>query len=102
MTITLEMFKVLCMFDQITSRFLNIIFDFGRKTKSFDGDFMACYHQFFVDDQAKNKTLAEKSDEAHSQSDDRKSQADSYDQFIHISSFEFDFFAHYLQEFVIM
>lgn len=84
MTITLEMFKALCTFDQITPRFLKFIFGLGRKTKLFDEDYMACYHRFFAGDQARNKALAEKSDEAHSQGDDKKPRADSYGQCIHI------------------
>lgn len=82
MTITLEMFKAICTFDQITPWFLNFIFGFGRKTKSVDEDYMACYHQFFVGEEARSEAIEENRDKDHSQGDDEKLRAKSYGQWI--------------------
>lgn len=43
MKITVQMFKALCTFDQITPDFLNIVFGFGRKISSSDESYMTCY-----------------------------------------------------------
>ena len=43
MKITVQMFKALCTFDQITPHFLKIVFGFGRKLSSSDESYMTCY-----------------------------------------------------------
>ena len=72
------MFKVLYNFNQITPRFLNFIFGLGRKTKSFDEDYMACYNQFSINQKAKSETLAENGDQSRSQYSEEKLGAKSY------------------------
>jgi hypothetical protein len=78
MTITLEMFKAVCTFDQITPQFLHLIFGFGRKARSFDEDYMACYHQFSFNEKTKSETLVEESGEGHNLSDNQKTRVKSY------------------------
>lgn len=85
MTITLEMFRALCTFDQIMPLFLNFIFGFGRKTKSFDEDYMACYHQFSTSEDARIEALSKNRDEIHSLDDNQKLRANSYGQCVLIS-----------------
>ena len=86
--ITLEIFKALCTFDQVIPQFLNLIFGLGRKTKSFDEDYMACYYQFSAGREVRSEALAEKRDQDHSQGSDEKLQAKSYGQGIFTSPFE--------------
>ena len=93
MTITLGMFKALCTFDQITPWFLNLIFGLGKKTKSFDEDYMACYQDFFASDRAGKRALVKHRDDAHCRSNDKKPQCDSYGQSIFTPAFESDLFS---------
>lgn len=78
MTITFEMFKALCAFDQITPQFLHLIFGFGRKTRSFDEDYMACYQQFSINEEAKSGALVEESVEDRKLSGNQKLRVKSY------------------------
>ena len=82
------MFKALCTFDHITPRFLDFIFGLGRKTKSFDEDYMACYHHFSIDEEAGSETIAENRDESYSQGGDRKLRAKSHGQCILVLLFK--------------
>ena len=80
--ITLEMFKALCTFDRVTPLFLNFILGLGRKTKSFDEEFMACYHQFSAGEEAGRESLANNRDGDHNLDSNEKLQAQSYGQCI--------------------
>jgi hypothetical protein len=71
------MFKAICTFDQITPRFLSIIFGLGRKIKSTDEDYMACYHQFSIGTETE-KVEVKYEDEGNDQSESRQAQAESY------------------------
>ena len=80
--ITLEMFKALCTFDRVTPRFLDFILGLGRKTKSFDEDFIACYHQFSTGEEIRREALADNGDGDHGLDFNGKLQAQSYGQCI--------------------
>ncbi|KAL2038549.1 hypothetical protein N7G274_008596 [Stereocaulon virgatum] len=51
------MFKAICNFDRVTPRFLSIIFGLGRKTASFDENFMTCYRNFSIRPEKKGKGM---------------------------------------------
>lgn len=79
MTITFEMFKTVCTFHQITSQFLHFIFDFDRKVKSFDENYMICYHQFFFNEKTKSEILMKRNDENYKLNDNQKTRVKFYD-----------------------
>lgn len=84
MTITLEMFKTVCMFHQITPQFLHLISDFEKKARSFDEDYMTCYHQFSFNEETKNEILMKESDKGHNLNDNQKARIKSYDWWIFV------------------
>ena len=72
------MFKAVCTFHQIMPQFLHLISGFGRKARSFDEDYMACYNQFSFSEKTKSEVLVEESDEGHNLSDNQKTRVKSY------------------------
>ena len=65
--ITVQMFKALCTFDQITPSFLNLVFGFCKRTSSSDENYMTCYCKIstMLDEKAevKNKSRNESDDQ---------------------------------------
>lgn len=74
------MFKAICTYDQIAPQFLNFVLGLGRKTKSFDENYMSCYH-LFSDDEKSGITRSKRQNQDYLD-DARENRINSYGQCI--------------------